>query len=67
MYTKEGSFVSFRFYFVSHFTGTQKYIIKSKMFTPWSYGLPYFSDVHLASKLIMKLLIYLYNNIAGTL
>jgi hypothetical protein len=30
----------------------QKYIIKSKRFTPWSYGLPYFSDVHLTSKLI---------------
>ena len=34
------------------FVSIQKYIIKSKRFTPWLYGLPYFSDVHLASKLI---------------
>jgi hypothetical protein len=32
----------------------QKYIVKIKRFTPWSYGLPYFSDVHLASKLIIS-------------
>jgi hypothetical protein len=36
------------------FVSIQKYIIKSKRFTPWSYGLPYFSDVHLASKLMIS-------------
>jgi len=48
------------------FVSMQKYIIKSKRFTPWSYGLPYFSDVHLALKLIISYHFSLLSSISHT-